>query len=116
MIAFVVSVNGQRVATIGVGDSGVLTAIVRWSGRAGESGDLGLDIGGLDSRTDEHISWPDPPEINVGATITVQVVETDAVDEPTDRKTPAQLRQEEEEFLTEMEREHQARRRQRLDE
>ncbi len=116
MIAFAVSVNGQRVATIGVGDSGVLSAIVRWSGRAGEPGDLGLDIGGLDSRTDEHVRWSDPPEINVGDTITVQVVETDAVDAPTDRKTPAQLRQEEEEFLTEMEREHQARRRQQIDE
>ena len=46
----------------------------------------------------------------------IQVVETDAVDTPTDRKTPAQLRQEEEEFLTEMEREHQARVRQKIDE
>ena len=115
MIAFVVSVNGQRVATIGVGDSGVLSAIVRWAGRAGEAGDLGLDIGGLDTRTDEHIRWPHPPEIKVGDMITIQVIEADTVDMPTDRKTPAQLRQEEEEFLTEMEREHDARVRRKID-
>jgi hypothetical protein len=32
MIAFVVSVNGQRVSTIGVGNSGVLGAHVSWTG------------------------------------------------------------------------------------
>jgi hypothetical protein len=70
----------------------------------------------LDSRADEHIRWSEPPEIKVGDTVTIQVVETDAVDTPRDRKTPAQLRREEEQFLTEMEREHQARIRQRIDE
>ena len=109
MIAFVVSVNGQRVGTIGVGDNGVLGAHVSWSGHSGEPGNLNLGFGGLDSGTDEHIRWPDPPKIKVGDTITIQVIETVTVDMPTDRKTPAQLCKEEEEFLTEMEREHQAR-------
>jgi hypothetical protein len=116
MIALVVSVNGQRVGTIGVGESGVVSAHVSWSGHSGEQGNLDLGIGGLDSRTDEHIRWPQPPEIKVGDTITIQVIETDTVDTPTDRKTPAQLRQEEEEFLTEMEREHQARLDRKIDE
>jgi hypothetical protein len=116
MIAFVVSVNGQRVGTIGIGDSGVLSTIMSWSGRTGEPGDLRLSIGGLDTHTDEHVRWPDPPEIKVGDTITIQVVETDTVDTPTDRKTPAQLREEEQAFLTEMEAEHQARIRRRIDE
>jgi hypothetical protein len=116
MIAFVVSVNGERAGTIGVGDSGVLSAIVRWAGGAGEPGDLGLDIGGLDTRTNEHIRWPHPPEIKVGDAITIQVIETDTVDPPRDRKTPAQLREEEREFLTEMEAEHQERIRRRIDE
>jgi hypothetical protein len=75
-----------------------------------------LGIGGLDTRTDEHIRWPDPPEIKVGDTITVEVVETDTVDTPTDRKTPAQLREEERVFLTEMEAEHQARILRKIDE
>ena len=116
MIAFVISVNGQRIGTIGVGDSGVLGAHVSWSGHSGEPGNLDLGIGGLDSRTDEHIRWPDPPEIKVGDTITIQVIETDTVDTPTDRKTPAQLREEEREFLTAMEAEHQERIRRKIDE
>lgn len=116
MIAFVISVNGRQVGTIGVGDSGVLSAIVRWAGRAGEPGDLGLDIGGLDTRTDEHIRWPHAPEIKLGDTVTIQVIEADTVDTPTDRKTPAQLREEERAFLTEMEAEHQARIRRKIDE
>ncbi len=116
MIAFIVSVNGQRVCTIGVGDSGVLGAHVSWSGGSGEAGDLDLGIGGLDTRTDEHIRWPHPPEIKVGDTVSVQVIETDTVDTPTDRKTPAQLREEEQAFLTEMEAEHQARIRRKIDE
>ena len=116
MIAFVVSVNGQRVCTIGVGDSGVLGAHVSWSGHSGVPGNLDLGIGGLDSRTDEHIRWPDPPEIKVGDSITIQVIETEMVDTPTDRKTPAQLREEERQFLTEMEAEHQDRIRRKIDE
>jgi hypothetical protein len=86
MIAFVVSVNGKRVGTIGVGDSGLLGAHVSWSGDSGEPGNLNLDFGGLDSRTNEHVRWPDPPEIKIGDTITIQVIETDTVDTPTDRK------------------------------
>jgi hypothetical protein len=109
MIAFVVSVNGQRVCTIGVGDSGVLGAHVSWVGRPGEAGDLDLGVGGLDSHTDEHIGWPDPPEIKVGDTVSIQVIETDTVDPPTERKTPAQLVEDEKVFLAEMEAGHQAR-------
>jgi hypothetical protein len=108
MIAFVVSVNGHQVCTIGVGESGVLGAHVSWTGRPGEQGDLDLSIGGLDTQTDEHVRWPHPPEIKVGDSVTIQVVETHTVDAPTDRKTPAQLREEERAFLTEMEAEHQA--------
>jgi hypothetical protein len=109
MLAFVVSVNGQRVCTIGVGDSGVLSAIVAWTGRSGESGDLRLSVGGLDTRTDEHIRWPDPPEIGVGDTVTIQVIETATVDSATERKTPAQLIEDEKAFLAELRASHQAR-------
>lgn len=109
MIALVVSVNGQPVYTVGVGDSGVLHAHVTWVGRPGEASDLRLGIGGLDTRTDEHLCWEDPPEIKVGDTVTITVIETEAVDTPTDRKTPAQLREEEQAFLVAMEAERQAR-------
>jgi hypothetical protein len=116
MIAFIVSVNGERVSTIGIGDNGVLSTHVSWSGSLRDSGDLGLSLGGLDSRTNEHVRYPDPPEIQVGDTVTIQVIETDVVDPPIDRKTPAQLREEEQEFLTEMEAEQQAKMLQKLDE
>jgi hypothetical protein len=116
MIAFVLSVNGQRICTVGVGDSGVLGAHVSWVGRSGEPGDLDFSVGGLDTHTDEHIRWPQLPEIKVGDTVTIQVIETDTVDAPTDRKTPAQLREEEQAFLTEMEAEHQARILRKIDE
>jgi|GEM_PF-2944406 len=116
MIAFVVSVNGKQVGTIGIGPSGVLSAYVDWCGEEGEPGDLNLSISGLDSRTEEHIRWPRPPEIKVGDTVTIQVVESDTVDTPVHRKTRAQLRQEEEELLTEIEQNHQARIRQKIDE
>jgi hypothetical protein len=109
MIAFAISVNGQSVGTIGIGDCGVLTAHVTWSALAGEPGDLRVSFGGLDTRSDEHVHWPNPPDIRVGDTVTIQVVDTDAVDPPTERKTPAQLREDERTFLAEMEAEHQAR-------
>jgi hypothetical protein len=109
MIAFVVAVNGQRVCTIGLGDTGVLVAHVSWSRLPGEPGDLRLSFGGLDTRTDEHFRWPEPPDIKVGDTVTIQVVETDSVDRPTERKTPAQLIEDEKAFLAEMEASHRAR-------
>jgi hypothetical protein len=116
VIAFVVSVNGQHVRTIGIGDSGVLSSHVTWVGWPGEVGNLDLGISGLDSQTDEHLRWPEPPEIKVGDTVTIQVIETDTVDTPTDRKTPAQLREEERALLTEMEAEHRARILRKIDE
>jgi hypothetical protein len=109
MIAFVISVNEHRVCTIGIGDSGVLGAHVSWSGLPKQPADLRLSFGGLDTRTDEHIRWPDPPGIKIGDTVTIEVVETDAVDPPTERKTPAQLIEDEKAFVAKMEGSHQTR-------
>lgn len=116
MIALVLSINGEKFCTVGVGDSGVLSAHVCWTGQTGEPGDLSVFVGGLDSNTDEHIGWPSLPEIMVGDSINIQVIETDTVDTPISRKTPAQLREESRAFLTEMEAEHQANMRRKLDE
>jgi hypothetical protein len=94
MIAFVVSVNGKRVGTIGVGDSGVLGAHLSWFMRPDKPGKGKLSLGGLDSNTNEHLDWParlkpDWPgrlKIKVGDTVTVQVIETEEVDMPTQRR------------------------------
>jgi hypothetical protein len=92
-----------------LGDSGVLGAHVSWVGRPGQPGDLSLSVGGLDTRTDEHLRWPDAPEIKVGDAITIQVIETDTVEEPTERKTPAQLIEDEKAFRAEIEANRQSR-------
>lgn len=69
MIAFVISVNGERTHTIGVGDNGVLCTHLDWVGRSDKSSDLIFQLTGLDCRTDEHLYWPPLPNINVGDTL-----------------------------------------------
>src|ERR1700686_3917331 len=56
MRAFEVSVNGEKLCLAGIGDDGVLTTIVTWAGRQGDR-DLFLQVGGLISRTKEHVHW-----------------------------------------------------------
>jgi hypothetical protein len=87
MKAFVVRLNGKRLCTAGVGPHGVLTTIVNWVGSGSPhtlEGDLFLHVGGLDSRTDEHVRYA-APKLNVGDTVTVKIVETDRVDTETKR-------------------------------
>jgi hypothetical protein len=52
MRAFEIHLNGKRLCTAGVGDAGVLTAIVHSDPRANE---LGLSIGGFD--TSSQNTW-----------------------------------------------------------
>src|SRR5262245_29784595 len=94
MIAFVVTINGQRISTSRVGDNGSLGATVHWTGREGEVSDIGVNYSGIDARTDEHVNWPWPPELKVGDVVSFQVVDSDAVDPPRERKTPAQMAEE----------------------
>ncbi|HTU19536.1 MAG TPA: hypothetical protein VMG10_15860 [Gemmataceae bacterium] len=111
MIAFIISVNGQHAGTIGIGNNGVLTTCVNWVGHPGDDGNLFLQFGGLDTSTDEHVRWRDPPAIKVGDMVTVQVVETDTVDVPIERKTPAQLIEDEKVLLAEINESHTGRKR-----
>jgi Uma2 family endonuclease len=86
MKAFTVFVNGQKVATLGIGNGGVLSAIVNWVGgrfRA-EGGEFRLHLGGLDSVAREHLRWPAPP-LAVGDEVTVRLLEVENVDPPTER-------------------------------
>ena len=76
MIAFKVNVNGRPVCTAGIGANGVLTATLTWVGRGGE-GHFRLHAGGLNSATNEHLTFP-APEICLGDEITVRVIEADA--------------------------------------
>lgn len=75
MKAFVVSVNGIRLRTIGVVD-GVLTAHVVSS--VGGTPFL-LQLGGLEKSTDEHVVW-NVPDLNLGDEVTIKIVDVPTVD------------------------------------
>lgn len=77
MKAFAVFVNGKRVCTAGIGPNGVLSTIITWAGggsRRTAAGFFSLHVGGLDSRTDEHVRWQ-VPEVKVGDEVTVKILE-----------------------------------------
>lgn len=89
MRAFDVSLNGKKLCRAGIGDDGVLTTIVNWVARK-SVGDLFLEVGGLVSKVDEHISWVSQKPLQVGDTIQVIVVEAKSVDEPTKKQRPSE--------------------------
>jgi hypothetical protein len=87
MKAFVIRVNGKRLCTAGIGPNGVLTAIVDWvsgGSRRTAEGHFGFHVGGLDSRTQEHVDWQ-TPELQVGDKVTVEIIESEQVDPETRR-------------------------------
>jgi hypothetical protein len=87
MKAFEVFINGHFVCRAGIGDDGVLTAIVHWLGSKDDLDDTFLSVGGMDSATNEHLDWT-VPTIGVGSEIMVRIIETDAVDPPAKRYVP----------------------------
>jgi hypothetical protein len=82
MPIFHVYLNGKKVATAGVGELGVLGAHVSWVGRAGDPGsanktdsvqeELTLDVGGLVSPAQEHVSWLDR-NLKVGDEVRISI-------------------------------------------
>ncbi len=90
MRAFDISLNGKKLCRAGIGDDGVLTAIVNWVTTRKSSGDLFLEVGGLISPVEEHVSWVNQKPIQVGDTIQVTVVEAKSVDEPTNKPRPSE--------------------------
>lgn len=88
MKAFTVFVNGQRICTAGIGPNGVLSAILDWVGggtRRTADGHFGFHVGGLDSRTDEHVDWS-VPEVGVGDEVTIRILETEDIDPEAERR------------------------------
>lgn len=88
--AFVVRVNGKRLCVAGVGPNGVLTAIVHWVGggpRRDAESDFGFHVGGLDSRTGEHLDYT-TPRLRVGDKVSIEIVETEVVDPEAERYVP----------------------------
>jgi hypothetical protein len=85
MIAFEIHLNGEKLCRAGIGDSGVLSAIVTWSAATIATGarneGLFLNMGGLVTPEREHVSWIDQKPLAVGDGIQVSIVEADSVDE-----------------------------------
>jgi len=81
MHAFEVSRNGKRLCVAGVGQDGVLTAIV--SLVIGKPVlDLDLSVGGLISSPRRHVYWAREKGLSVGDEIHVRIIESDSIDDP----------------------------------
>jgi hypothetical protein len=81
MRAFEIYLNRKKLCVAGVGNEGVLTAIVSWvTGRT--AADLSLEVGGLISPVEAHLSWVRGRRLRVGDRVQVKVVEAKSVDKP----------------------------------
>jgi len=91
MIAYEISVNGRRVATAGL-RQGVISAIANWvfipsdlAKDPGQDWQAGFSLAGLDDVTAEHLKWF-RRDLQLGDEIRIKLVETDQIDEPTERQ------------------------------
>jgi hypothetical protein len=85
MIAFEIRLNDEKLCRAGIGDKGVLSAIVTWATRTVPSGATGeslfCNVGGLITPEGKHVSWINQKALAVGDRFQVTIVETDSVDE-----------------------------------
>jgi hypothetical protein len=81
MRAFEVYINEERACLAGIGENGVLTAIVSWV--SNDQPQDRFEIGALNGLSRRHVSWG-TFALNVGDEIRVKLVDVDldAVDEP----------------------------------
>lgn len=92
MRAMTILVNGNKVATIGFGDDGVLISMVYWSGSTPRGRRCHLSLHGLDSsagETGEHLFWESGiPKLKVGDEVTIRLEElpADQIDPPSSRQ------------------------------
>jgi hypothetical protein len=122
MIAFEISIDGQKTCTAGVSPVGVASVIADWVGRpsrdprTGEAIDdrfeeeLSLDVGGLTHDPDGasvHLKWLRLP-LRVGQRITLDIVETEEADPPRTRKRedPTWAEQRKREYYERLKREY----------
>jgi hypothetical protein len=96
MICFEVSLNGEKLRIAGIGETGVLNAILSFVGKETPRGEsegqtvrLRLNVGGL--RTDEdgvasHLDWVSR-YVSVGDEIRLKIIESEESDEPATVRT-----------------------------
>jgi hypothetical protein len=114
MIAFNVYLNGKKVCTAGVPDTGVLSAHVTWLRRTGEQRlskqahgveeELTMDVGGLITPIDEYVRWADRRPVRVGDEVRIKIVNAERVDRPRARKRsdPAENLRRQKRYVREM--------------
>ncbi len=85
MIALEIHLNGQKLCRAGIGDTGVLSAIVTFATRVASAGkidqNLFIDVAGLITPERKHVSWINQKPLGVGDKIQVAIVDLDSVDE-----------------------------------
>jgi len=84
MRAFEIIVNGKTLCVAGVGDEGVLSAVVDWI-VSPKQGDLSLTVGGLIGSS-EHVNWIRREPLALDDEVRVRIVEVSQADEPTHRQ------------------------------
>jgi hypothetical protein len=81
MRAFKVDLNGKKLCLAGIGDKGVLTAVVSWV--AGTRGtESFLEVGGLASSLKENFAWVSQKPVSLGDEILIKIVNAKLVDPP----------------------------------
>jgi hypothetical protein len=80
MRAFKVYLNGKKLCTAGIGDDGVLDAMVGHIVGDGHN-ELTLRVGGLVSRSKEFVDWQ-KRNLRVGDEVRIKVIEAQGVDHP----------------------------------
>jgi hypothetical protein len=81
MLAFEITVNGKIACTAGAGPKNrVLASILSWSCR--EPNRVTFSVGGA-AETDHTFEF-DVPEISLGDEISIRIIESDSVDEPSE--------------------------------
>src|ERR1700686_3761601 len=85
MIAFDVYLNDRKLCRAGIGDSGVLSAIVTWAATTMSTGIKNnsqfLNLGGLITPEGNHVTWINQKPLAPGDKIQINIVEADSVDE-----------------------------------
>lgn len=108
MLAFELQLNGKKICTAGIGEPGVLTSFITWVLGDGGSRQKGREemfvrLGGLVSRTNQHLDWLRRP-LRRGDEVSIRVVEVDVVDTPKRqrRESPTHQRRAQERYVRRM--------------
>jgi hypothetical protein len=85
MRAFQVYLNEELLCTAGIGDDGVLNAMITHVNGYGHGhNELSLRVGGLNSQKKEHVIWKSL-DLKTGDEVRVRITDSDTIDEPEEK-------------------------------